>query len=58
MAASGGGGLDITTKAVTLDAGPTARLGAKGTASVVVHAAADDEKADPTGNAGASIAGG
>jgi Cu-Zn family superoxide dismutase len=55
VAASGEGGIAITTKAVTLDAGPTSLLGDKGTA-IVVHAAADDEKTDPTGNSGARIA--
>lgn len=55
VTASGEGGVDITTKVVTLEAGPTSLLGDKGTA-IVVHAAADDEKTDPTGNSGARIA--
>lgn len=55
VAASGEGGIDITTKAVTLSPGPASLLGDKGT-SLVVHAAADDEKTDPTGNSGARIA--
>ena len=55
VAASGEGGIDSTTKAVTLNPGPTSLLGDKGT-SLVIHAAADDEKTDPTGNSGARIA--
>ncbi len=52
---SGEGGIDITTKAVALGPGPTSLLGDKGT-SIVIHAAADDEKTDPIGNSGARIA--
>ncbi len=55
VAASGEGGIDITTKAVTLEPGPASLLGEKG-ASIVIHAAADDEKTDPAGNSGARIA--
>jgi superoxide dismutase, Cu-Zn family len=55
VAASGEGGVDITTKAVTLEAGLSSLLGDKGKA-IVVHAAADDEKTDPTGNSGGRIA--
>jgi Cu-Zn family superoxide dismutase len=55
VAASGEGGIDITTKAVTLSPGPTSLLGEKGTA-IVIHAAADDDKTDPAGNSGARIA--
>jgi Cu-Zn family superoxide dismutase len=55
VAASGEGGIDVTTKEVTLDPGPTSLLGGKGT-SIVIHAAADDEKTDPTGNSGGRIA--
>jgi Cu-Zn family superoxide dismutase len=55
VAASGGGGIDVTTKAMTLDPGPTSLLGGKGT-SIVIHAAADDEKTDPSGNSGGRIA--
>ena len=55
VAASGEGGIDATTKAVTLGPGPTSLLGEKGT-SLVVHAGADDEKTDPTGSSGARIA--
>jgi len=55
VAASGEGGVDVTTKDVTLDSGPNSLLGGKGT-SLVIHAAPDDEKTDPTGNSGARIA--
>ena len=55
VAASGEAGIDITTKDVTLAPGPNSLLGEKGT-SIVIHAAADDEKTDPTGNSGARIA--
>jgi Cu-Zn family superoxide dismutase len=55
VAASGEGGIDITTKAFTLRSGPTSLMGEKGT-SIVVHANADDEKTDPTGNSGGRIA--
>jgi len=55
VADSGEAGMDITTKAFTLEPGPNSLLGGKGT-SVVIHAAADDEKTDPTGNSGARIA--
>jgi Cu-Zn family superoxide dismutase len=55
VAASGEGGLDVTTKAVTLGPGPNSLVGPGGTA-LVVHAAADDLKTDPTGNSGARIA--
>src|SRR5262245_187096 len=55
VAASGEGGVDVTTKDVTLEPGPNSLLGGKGT-SLVIHAAPDDEKTDPTGNSGARIA--
>lgn len=55
VAPSGEGGIDITTKAVTLGSGPTSLFGPGGT-SLVIHAAADDEKTDPTGNSGARLA--
>jgi len=55
VAASGEGGLDITTKAVTLGPGPASLLGPNG-AALVVHADPDDLKTDPAGNSGARIA--
>ncbi|HET7875874.1 MAG TPA: superoxide dismutase family protein [Methylomirabilota bacterium] len=55
VAASGEGGLDLTTKAVILGPGPTSLFGDNGTA-LVLHAQPDDEKTDPTGNSGGRIA--
>jgi Cu-Zn family superoxide dismutase len=55
VGASGEGGLDITTKAITLTPGPNSVVGDK-TTSLVVHANADDGKTDPTGNSGGRIA--
>ncbi len=55
VAPSGEGGIEITTKAVTLGAGPTSLFGPGGT-SLVLHAEADDQKTDPTGNSGGRIA--
>ena len=40
---------------MTLGPGPNSLLGENGTA-IVVHAAADDDKTDPTGNSGGRIA--
>lgn len=54
VAASGEGGLDITTKTITLSPGPNSVLD-KPTA-LVVHANPDDDKTDPTGNSGGRIA--
>lgn len=55
VAASGEGGIDVTTKAVTLGPGSTSLFGPGGT-SLVIHIAADDEKTDPIGNSGERIA--
>ena len=55
VAPSGEGGIDITTKAVTLEPGPTSLLGGSGK-SIVIHAGPDDGKTDPAGNSGARIA--
>jgi Cu-Zn family superoxide dismutase len=52
--ASGEGGIDITTKAITLGPGAASVLD-KPTA-LVVHANPDDDKTDPAGNSGARIA--
>lgn len=54
VAASGEGGVDVTTKAITLKSGPASVLD-KPTA-LVVHANPDDDKTDPTGNSGGRIA--
>ncbi|MBI2525424.1 MAG: superoxide dismutase family protein [Candidatus Rokubacteria bacterium] len=55
VAAFGEGGIDVTTRAVTLSPGPTSLLGGRGTA-LVIHREADDGKTDPAGNSGARIA--
>ena len=46
---------DILNPDVTLKAGPNSLMDADGSA-VMLHAAADDYKGDPAGNAGARIA--
>lgn len=55
VAASGEGGIDVTTRGFTLTQGATSVMGDKGSA-IVVHANPDDDKTDPTGNSGARIA--
>ncbi|HEV8639481.1 MAG TPA: superoxide dismutase family protein [Methylomirabilota bacterium] len=55
IAADGTGRLETTTNRVTLSGGDTWLLDADGSA-LVVHAAPDDFKTDPTGNSGARIA--
>ena len=55
VAASGEGGIDVTTRLVSLGSGPTSLFRAPGT-SLVVHVAADDHKTDPAGNSGDRIA--
>jgi Cu-Zn family superoxide dismutase len=52
---SGSGRLETTTNRITLGAGATSLFDADGSA-IVVHAAADDFKTDPTGNSGGRIA--
>ena len=47
----GVGRLETTTNRITLGAGPTSVFDADGSA-IVIHAAADDFKTDPTGNSG------
>ena len=54
VASSGEGGLDITTKTVTLGPGPNSLLDKP--LALVVHANPDDDKTDPTGNSGGRIA--
>ena len=55
VGADGTGRLETATEQVTLGAGPTSLWDADGS-SLVVHAAPDDFKTDPTGNAGSRIA--
>jgi Cu-Zn family superoxide dismutase len=53
--ADGSARASILAKGVTLGAGANSLFGPDGTA-LVIHAAADDNKTDPSGNAGARIA--
>ena len=55
VGANGSGDLDTRTALATLRDGPTTLLDANGSA-LVVHAAADDQKTDPSGNSGARVA--
>lgn len=53
--ASGSGPFAATSSQITLSEGPHQLIGQQG-AALVIHAAADDEKTDPSGNSGARIA--
>jgi Cu-Zn family superoxide dismutase len=55
IAADGSGRLETTTEQISLLSGANALYDADGSA-IVVHAAADDFRTDPTGNSGARIA--
>ena len=55
IASDGTGRLETTSEGLTLGPGPTSLFDADGS-SIVVHAAPDDFKTDPTGNSGARIA--
>ena len=55
VGANGTGDLDTRTALATLRDGPTTLLDADGSA-VVIHAGADDQKTDPSGNSGARVA--
>jgi Cu-Zn family superoxide dismutase len=54
-AANGAGRLETTTSRFTLGAGPGSLFDADGSA-LVIHAAADDMRTDPTGNSGGRVA--
>jgi len=56
VAADGTASLDAITRAATLRSGVPGSLFGEGGTSLVIHAQADDEKTDPTGNSGARIA--
>jgi len=51
----GAGRLETITDRISLDAGPNSVFDADGSA-IVIHAASDDFRTDPTGNAGGRIA--
>jgi superoxide dismutase, Cu-Zn family len=53
--AGGNGAFEATSMQITLGEGPHQLIGQQG-AALVIHAAADDEKTDPSGNSGARIA--
>lgn len=55
IGADGNGRLESMTERITLGSGATSLFDADG-AALVIHAAADDFKTDPTGNSGARIA--
>jgi superoxide dismutase, Cu-Zn family len=55
VGADGRGRLDTSTRRVTLGAGPTSVFDSNGS-TIVVHAAADDQSSDPSGNSGARLA--
>jgi Cu-Zn family superoxide dismutase len=55
VGADGSGTLETRTARATLRQGPTTLLDADGSA-LVVHAAADDQRTDPSGNSGARVA--
>jgi len=54
-AAQSGYAASLTTKMVTLSAGPASIFDADGTA-LVIHASPDDEMTDPSGNSGGRVA--
>ena len=55
IGADGSGHLSFTTDRITLTAGSTTLFDSDGTA-VVIHAAADDQVSQPSGNSGARVA--
>jgi len=55
VGADGTGRIEYVTKLATLGSGPVSLFGPNGTA-LVIHAGADDDMTDPTGNSGGRIA--
>jgi Cu-Zn family superoxide dismutase len=55
VAASGEGGLDVTTKVVTLGPGAKSLLGGNGT-TIIIHAQPGADAGDPAGSGGSRIA--
>lgn len=56
VGSNGSVNVDLTNPRVTLDASTTGGLFDTDGTAIVVHAAADDQKSDPSGNSGARIA--
>jgi len=56
VGAAGEGGIDVVNNMVMLRPGQASSLFGDNGTSLIVHAAADDEKTDPTGNSGGRIA--
>ena len=54
VGSDGTGKVEVVDKAITLGEGPNSLFQADGT-SLVIHASADDEVTDPSGNSGARI---
>jgi len=56
VGSTGSVSVDLTNPRVTLDPNPSSGLFDTDGTAVVVHAGADDQKSDPSGNSGARIA--
>ena len=55
VGSDGTGHLSFTTSRITLTSGPTSVIDSDGTA-IVIHATADDQTSQPSGNSGARVA--